>query len=109
MQVLQIAKPVVQNRFLKGLVTSGVSVSVANVATMPMGEHLTRVLTDKYVRSFCTSVFVCKTNTNFAPGADVTKVRLQLQAIRMADGTKPPGLVSVGALVECHHVRSVTA
>ena len=26
--------------------------------------------------------------------ADVTKVRMQLQAIRMADGTKPPGLVS---------------
>lgn len=25
--------------------------------------------------------------------ADVTKVRMQLQAIRMADGTKPPGLV----------------
>lgn len=35
--MLQIAKPVVQNRFMKGLVTSGVSVSVANVATMPMG------------------------------------------------------------------------
>ena len=34
---LQIAKPVVQNRFVKGLVTSGISVSVANVATMPMG------------------------------------------------------------------------
>lgn len=26
--------------------------------------------------------------------ADVTKVRMQLQAIRMPDGTKPPGLVS---------------
>ena len=34
---VQIAKPVVQNRFMKGLVTSGISVSVANVATMPMG------------------------------------------------------------------------
>lgn len=37
---LQIAKPVVQNRFMKGLVTSGISVSVANVATMPMGKQL---------------------------------------------------------------------
>ncbi|KAL3137844.1 hypothetical protein ABBQ38_005097 [Trebouxia sp. C0009 RCD-2024] len=59
----EIAKPVVQNRFIKGLVTSGISVSVANVATMPM---------------------------------DVTKVRMQLQAIRMADGTKPPGLLQTG-------------
>lgn len=46
-----------------GFATSGVSVSIANVATMPM---------------------------------DVTKVRMQLQAIRMPDGTKPPGLLQTG-------------
>ncbi|DBA79181.1 hypothetical protein WJX77_010083 [Trebouxia sp. C0004] len=51
------------NNFLKGFATSGLSVSIANVATMPM---------------------------------DVTKVRMQLQAIRMADGTKPPGLLQTG-------------